>query len=429
MKLTQLNISNYKSLKHIQLLPSDMTVVIGANGAGKSNLASAFDFLSDLYANGIDFAIAKKGGFENIAFRRQRRTKSGISFEVSVELDGKEARNAARRSFVLREVGSGSITSMTFDHRITLRASKQSISAEYFIEHELVELNIAVRKSTRAVDVELTNVKIERTEGAFKVFSNDSSIEVRIQEYIELVGDPSDKSSIAETEDSFMKVFFPSLASTLSGISVFQFSPQISRTPGAPSPNPRLSGYGQNLPSLIDWLSRKHPAKWASVLSSMRAIVPTLQSINTQYLHTKTLGLTFQEEGFSRPWTAEDVSDGTIQSLAILTALADPRNDLLFVEEPENSVHPWIVRQLANQLKKLSRQKQIFVTTHSPIVLNLVSPEDVWVCFKINGETSLKRLDEINPELTHDWHSGEGRLFDLLDLGIVPEAIPSGIMP
>lgn len=426
MKLTQLNISNYKSLKHIQLQPTEMTVVIGANGAGKSNLASAFDFLADLYASGIDFAIAKKGGFENIAFRRQRRTKSGIAFEVSVELDRREAQNAARRSFIFREVGSSAVASMTFEHKLTLRAAKQSISADYFIEYESVVINIALRPLKNSLLPTIVRVKIERFEGKFAVDSSDTTVTERINEYLELIGDPSDTSSIATLEESFLKVFFPSIAVTLAGISVFQFSPQISRSPGAPSPNPRLSGYGQNLPSLIDWLSRKHPAKWASVLSSMRAIVPTLQSINTQYLHTKTLGLIFQEEGFSRPWTAEDVSDGTIQSLAILTALADPRNDLLFVEEPENSVHPWIVRQLANQLKRISRQKQVFVTTHSPVVLNLVSPEDVWVCFKINGETSLRRLDELSPELAHDWKNGEGRLFELLDLGIVPEAIPSG---
>jgi len=426
MKLTQLNISNYKSLKSIQLQPTEMTVLIGANGAGKSNLASAFDFLADLYANGIDFAIAKKGGFENIAFRRQRRTKSGISFEVSVELDRREAQNATRRSFILREVGSSQIASMTFEHKLTLRAAKQSISADYFIESESVVINIALRPQKNSASPSVVSIKVDRFAGEFSVESSDPTVSEKLSEYLLLIGDPSDTASIATLEESFLKVFFPSIAVTLAGISVFQFSPQISRSPGAPSPNPRLSGYGQNLPSLIDWLSRKHPAKWASVLSSMRAIVPTLQSINTQYLHTKTLGLIFQEEGFSRPWTAEDVSDGTIQSLAILTALADPRNDLLFVEEPENSVHPWIVRQLANQLKRISRQKQVFVTTHSPVVLNLVSPEDVWVCFKINGETSLRRLDELSPELAHDWENGEGRLFELLDLGIVPEAIPSG---
>lgn len=428
MKLTQLNISNYKSLKHIQFYPSEITVVIGANGAGKSNLASAFDFLADLYASGIDFAIAKKGGFENIAFRRQRRTKSGISFGICVELNSKEARLAARRSFLLKELWNSQITSMTCEHHFSLRAAKQSISADYFLEHESVELNIAYRANKGSTAQDFSRIKIERTEGEISVKSDDPTVSERVAEYLDLVGDPTNSNANSEMEDSFLKIFFPSLANTLSGISVYQFSPQISRSPGAPSPNPKLSGYGQNLPSLIDWLSRKHPNKWASVLSAMRSIVPTLQSIETQYLHTKTLGLTFQEEGFSRPWTAEDVSDGTIQSLAILTALADPRNDLLFVEEPENSVHPWIVRQLANQLKKLSREKQVFVTTHSPVILNLVSPENVWVCFKKNGETSLRRLDEISPDLANDWHAGEGRLFELLDLGIVPEAIPSGIV-
>lgn len=402
--------------------------MIGANGSGKSNLASAFDFLSDLYANGIDFAIAKKGGFENIAFRRQRRTKSGVQFDVEVELSKLEARAAVRRSFVLRELGRRRVISLGFRHSFTLRAAKQAIAADYFIEKESIVVNVALENTDNESKKSLVTVEISRVGNQIIVSSSESDVAERLQEYLNLVGDPNDDGLDSESDKSLMQFFFAPLAAVLSGISVFQFSPQISRTPGSPSPNPRLSGYGQNLPSLVDWLSKRHPDKWSSVLSSMRSIVPTLESIETQYLHTKTLGLVFQEEGFSRPWTAEDVSDGTIQSLAILTALADPRNDLLFIEEPENSVHPWIVRQLATQLVKLSRRKQVFVTTHSPILLNLVSPENVWVSFKAHGETSLRRLDEISSDLTQDWKRGEGRLFDLLDLGIVQEALPGGGM-
>lgn len=426
MKLVSLEINNYKSLRSVQLRPSDMTVIIGANGSGKSNLSSSFDFISDIYANGIDVAVAKKGGFENIAFRRQRRTKSAVTFNLRVEFERSEARRATSRSFVLRSISSARVRSMSFEHRISLRAAKQAISADYYVEDELIELQIALNQPENSSEPDFLSLRLQRRDGNITFTSTNSEVDERFSDYLRLVGDPSEQISSTEGDESFVKVFFPAIATALSGISVFQFSPQICRTPGAPSPNPRLSGYGQNLPSLIDWLSRKHPAKWASVVSSMRAIVPTLESISTQYLHTKTLGLVFQEEGFNRPWTAEDVSDGTIQSLAILVSLADPRNDLMFIEEPENSVHPWIVRQLANQLKKLSKQKQVFVTTHSPVILNLVSPEDVWVCFKRDGETSIRRLIEIGPELTHDWENGQGRLFDLLDLGIVDEAVPSG---
>ncbi|WP_341905972.1 AAA family ATPase [Polaromonas sp. YR568] len=426
MKLLSFEINNYKSLRSVQLIPSDMTVIIGANGSGKSNLSSSFDFIADIYANGIDFAVAKKGGFENIAFRRQRRTKSAVTFVIKAEFEKAEARRAVSRSFVLRSISAARVRAISFEHKISLRASKQAISADYYVEDELIELVIGLNQPESSRDPDVITITLRKNDGKVSFQSSNAEIGDRFKEYLRLVGDPSEQIANTEGDESYVRVFFPAIATALSGISVFQFSPQICRTPGAPSPNPRLSGYGQNLPSLIDWLSRKHPAKWESVVSSMRSIVPTLESISTQYLHTKTLGLVFQEEGFNRPWTAEDVSDGTIQSLAILVSLADPRNDLMFIEEPENSVHPWIVRQLANQLKKISKQKQVFVTTHSPVILNLVSPNDVWVCFKINGETSIRNLTEIGPEIIHDWENGQGRLFDLLDLGIVDEAVPSG---
>ena len=44
--------------------------------------------------------------------------------------------------------------------------------------------------------------------------------------------------------------------------------------------------------------------------------------------------------------------------LAILVASADLRTSLLLIEEPENSVHPWIVRKLVERLKEVSKTKK-----------------------------------------------------------------------
>ena len=75
MRILNLSIKNYKSLRNIQLQPGPLTVVIGANASGKSNLADFFDFLSDLYRHGLAVAVARKGGYENIAFRKVRRSR------------------------------------------------------------------------------------------------------------------------------------------------------------------------------------------------------------------------------------------------------------------------------------------------------------------------------------------------------------------
>ena len=439
MLINSLSIQNFKSLRSITIRPSEFTVLIGPNGAGKSNLASAFDFMGDIYQNGLEYAVAKKGGYENIAFRRMRRTKAALSFSVEASLSPIVARRMlTHRAFRLfrRLEKAASRYQLTVRHSFEFKAARQTLAADYSLETETVELIFqqdsppASRQdplptfeseTDSTQDLSFFSVSLERKGAEITSWSSDDTLSNDMREYLRGYNEFSDEE---DRYDIFLRSVFPPIASALGAIAVHQFSPQISRGPGAPSPNPKLTGYGQNLPALVDWLQRHHKKAWNSVVSAMRDIVPNLEKISVGYLHTKQLGLFFEETNFGRAWAAEDVSDGTIQTLAIMAAMADPRNSVLFIEEPENSIHPWIVRQIAAQLKRLSKSSQIFVTTHSPLILNVVDPSSVLICYKRKGETDIKPLTELAPDLIDDWKDGADRLFELLDTGCVPQAVP-----
>ena len=74
MRIESLTISRYRSLYGVSLRPGDLTVVVGPNNAGKTNLVDAVDFLAEAYRFGLEVAVGRKGGFENIAHRKVRRT-------------------------------------------------------------------------------------------------------------------------------------------------------------------------------------------------------------------------------------------------------------------------------------------------------------------------------------------------------------------
>ncbi|UCV20075.1 AAA family ATPase [Ferribacterium limneticum] len=425
MKIDFLGIKNYKSLRDVQISPSDFTVLIGPNGSGKSNIASAFDFIGDVYQNGLEYAVAKKGGYENIAFRKIRRTKSPVEFFVRAIVVGRLLRRFfTHQAFRRMTPGVRPRSRLEVNHHFKFRAARQSVGAEYVLESESLEMvfrGVDFKSDLFSPSDDYVLCKLIREDNLIKVTSNHAVLRENLEKFLEIYNDFQAESDLYEL---FAKQLFPQLAALMGAIAVHQFSPQISRGSGAPSPNPRLSGYGQNLPSLVDWLQRRHKDAWVTVESAMRDIIPDLEEITVGYLHTKQLGLFFKESSFGRAWAAEDVSDGTIQTLAILSALADPRNSLMFIEEPENSVHPWIVRQIAAVLRKLSKTSQIIVTTHSPLILNAVDPKSVLVCFKRNGATHVKPLVELDPDLLLNWESGVDRLFDMLDTGCIVEAVP-----
>ncbi|MCI4327957.1 MAG: ATP-binding protein, partial [Thermoplasmata archaeon] len=67
----------------------------------------------------------------------------------------------------------------------------------------------------------------------------------------------------------------------------------------------------------------------------------------------------------------------------------DSRPPLIMIEEPENFVHPGIMENLAESFERATETAQILVTTHSPFLLNRLSPENVIVVEKIDGETKI----------------------------------------
>ena len=158
----------------------------------------------------------------------------------------------------------------------------------------------------------------------------------------------------------------------------------------------------------------------------MRDIVPGLEEIRTEVLPSKTLGLFLAEKGFGRAWRADEVSDGTMHVLAVLAATADPQVSALVLEEPETSLHPWVIREVGGALRELSKRKTVIVTTQSPVVIDLLHPSETWIVSRRNGQTSIRRLTEIDPRIEEDWRQGRVGLSEYLDAGLVPRAVPGG---
>lgn len=415
MRITRLQIENFKSLKLVEIFPGDLTALVGANASGKSNFAQAIEFIGEVYRSGLELAVMNKGGFENIAYRRLRRTKSAIVFDITFEIDRSELRSLFNPIF-FRMLKLNFNGTYKIRHTFSLKALRQSIIADYFVESETIDCSrLENGNSTTLFTLTNANNKI-----AFKTPKHEDFKE--ISEYIKIFN----TNTPGKTNQLAFSWFFRPTRSKLAGIISYQFSPQICRSPGIPTNTPRITGYGENLPAVVNWIRTAHPELWDWIISQMKIIYPGLEDISVTYLHTRSLGLLFKEASFGRAWTSEEISDGTIQTLAMLCALGDPHRGLIFIDEPENSLHPWITRNLIKYIIDQSKNNQIILSTHSPIILNLLTPADVWICFREEGATKLTHLSDSAPALFEDWESGKFRLFELLDLGIVREAVPGG---
>jgi predicted ATPase len=435
MKIERIAVQAYRSLYDVTLHPTQFTVLVGPNNAGKSNLVEALDFLGDVHRHGLEVAITRKGGFENLAHRRVRRTKRPIAFDVTVSFTEREL--DAHQPYVPEAVNLDadleSQPALRLRHRFEVASVADRVGADFQIAREEFDLSsvspreekllVRVVRTPDSIDFTVEKRRAARRGGTRQPRNNlvDPFNDSDFQEFIERRAVPN---------DLLMRGFFFNFAaqaysSGLSMTRLYQLAPIECRRPGVSTPNADIDLHGGNLPALVSYMQKNHPDAWTRVLQAMRRIVPDLTKVATDFTHDRRLTLQFAEEGVGRPWTSEDVSDGTIQSLALFSALYDPRSPLALIEEPENSVHPWIVRSFVDACREIS-YKQIFVTSHSPALLEYLRPTEVSLVWRRDGRTHVEPLVSVDPHAEELWAQGKSTVYELLDSGMLEVAVPGG---
>lgn len=145
---------------------------------------------------------------------------------------------------------------------------------------------------------------------------------------------------------------------------------------------PRLDRVGQNVPALLDYLLRKHRARFDHFVESLRAHVPGLErvDIDTPSPELRTIELV-TDGGFG--FSASQASAGVRILIFFLALVHHPEPpDLLLIEEPENGLHPKRLSNVMRLLRSLTKGRfgaheasqptQVVLTTHSPYLLDEV---------------------------------------------------------
>ena len=414
--LTGLTIHNYRSLHHVSLfaLPQ-FCVFVGANAAGKSNLADAMDFLSCVFRRGLVEAVRSKGGYESICYRRMRRSKSGIEFEIHA---------VAEESAPSIPRGRGA-RAVEFIYRFAFKATTGAITTQHTVGIE--ELRF------RGTSPDTGWVGLCR-DGEHMTVADSSGLQALnkamgedmvgwLPDYAERVTVPADELFVP-TRLSNVPVIW-SLCWLLSRCRVYQISPDTAKQTGVPEGSPELGRHGENLPAAVEFLRRRQGDAYEELLSHLKHAVPSMRKLETDYVETKQLGLFFSEDGVGRRWLSHDVSDGTIRVVGMFVALLDRRSKIVVIEEPENSLHPWILRHFINACKAATG-KQVFLTTHSLVALNESPLEAIFLVTRKAGSTAVEKCDEKHPEAKQviaEQLMGPGELWDSGALDAVPEQL------
>ncbi|MFH0958903.1 MAG: AAA family ATPase, partial [Pseudomonadota bacterium] len=172
------------------------------------------------------------------------------------------------------------------------------------------------------------------------------------------------------------------------------FTPVSARSLPLAGPQKHINVLGDNLGNVVQFMEREHKDRFNRILERIAAKIPGINEIDTEKTPDGRLLLRFNDKGFTDPFYAQQMSDGTLKVFAYLLLLEDPDPPpFICIEEPENGLYHKLLETLAHEFREHSRSRkgsQIFVTTHQPYFVDALTPEEVWVLEK--GQEGFSRI-------------------------------------
>ena len=153
---------------------------------------------------------------------------------------------------------------------------------------------------------------------------------------------------------------------------------------------PKLENLGLVLNSL------EHTDKWARFEEMMSRFLPRFRRLTTRIVSGGAVQIYLHEDHITAPLPATRLSDGTLRFMALLGILLNAESaSLLCIEEPELGLHPDGMSLMAELLIEASEKTQLIVTTHSDALVSALTEqaESVLVCDYLKNGTTLQRLD------------------------------------
>ncbi|MDD5306898.1 MAG: AAA family ATPase [Deltaproteobacteria bacterium] len=412
--LTKFEVSNFKSIKHLELDIAPFMVLVGPNGAGKTNIVQALELFGELLRQGSIEPIRDLGYYELIR-REQKPARSGLLLGGTFRTTNADilmrhgVTRAGSRSGRPQESDDREIL-LSVQFSLKVKDGEVQISREkVIIEIESTHLSalFGTDNSVDKVEVEADGDP-EALKLASRVLGVFSSISARVFELKSFKKELRERLEMMRSRGrgSWLVVprILPSRITRQCEVTHLRLDASTLRSDAVTGERPRgfIGPAGQGLALAVEWLKghdRSPSDSYQLLMKHLTEVYPRIEGVDTVSLAPGRRALQFKERGIKEPLAQSSVSDGVLHAIALLLAL-EPRirkAGILAIEEPENAIHPWALRKMIEQAQTPSLKAPLLMTTHSTVVVDAIqNPSSLFIVEQESdaGTTATPALDK-----------------------------------
>jgi predicted ATPase len=338
--LEKITINGFKSIRALEDFElKNLNVLIGGNGAGKSNFIEFFKLLSAMMNDNLNDYIRENGGISDLLFHSRKTTKK-LKFQTLFGICG-------YRFCIVPEVKEGfSIINEARYYKHSMGDGWWELGNSYDGISELVR---EVRKE-RGVNSEYGQYVYDAITSWQIYHFHDTNSNSDMRHY-EIVQDKR-----------------------------------------------KLRMNGANIAPFLRGLRKKHQKVYAKIVDTIQLVLPFFDDFildSEEFGEKLKVNLSWKQQGSDYPMQPYHLSDGSIRFICLATALLQPNPpSTIIIDEPELGLHPQAINILAELIQSASERTQVIISTQSPALIDNFAIEDIIVVNRNNKASTFERLNE-----------------------------------
>ena len=360
-KLENISVKGFRRLQNIDIEMRNLTVMIGANGSGKTSFLDVFSILAASASGNLNQQLQLKGGLNEILTRGKAR-----ELEIALAMNVPD-REPLKYRLALSPKG------------LSYEISEETLSQQH--EAYLPSVVEPLKHiESYGLDIKYINGEDRRT---LRPTWEHNPLETSLAQVPKMYREPDDlRKSLAS-------------CTYYGALDVSEKSPI--RLPQAMRPAKLPGARGEDLVSCLYDLRETDRDSFEFLESVLSVAFPDFERLNFPPVAAGTLSMTWTDRNFSQPIYLHELSEGALRFLWLATLLQSQNlTTIALIDEPEVSLHPDLLRHLVYLMREAAKHTQLIVATHSDRLIRFLEPHEVLICDLEEGETKMTWADTLN---------------------------------